>query len=244
MAGGYPLQTGGSRRLRFLHREDADWARRFKVRSVRAQVAGLNALVVDPGGTSDGRPSRTVLYLLHGSGHSPSTFLPLLRDALPETAGVLLVLPEGGKSWYLDALRERWEPRFLRLVAWVERSFDAACDRSGRGICGFSMGGYGAMRLAAAHPELFGSASSILGLLDIVPLLGEHPALSRLLGTDERAWVAHNPADRVAALATTRLLVTTGRRGLRPLVERALRCAVPPGGRAGGVRVRLGRPRS
>jgi len=42
----------------------------------------------------------------------------------------------------------------------VENRYRVIRERNGRGITGLSMGGYGALRLAFAHPELFGSVSA------------------------------------------------------------------------------------
>ena len=44
------------------------------------------------------------------------------------------------------------------LVGHVDATYRTLANRSGRGIAGYSMGGYGAMRYSLAHPELFGAA--------------------------------------------------------------------------------------
>ena len=48
-------------------------------------------------------------------------------------------------------------------MGFVERNFPAKRERAGRHIGGHSMGGYGAVRLALEHPEVFASANSHSG---------------------------------------------------------------------------------
>ena len=55
---------------------------------------------------------------------------------------------------------------FVReLMPFIERTYRIRATRATRGITGFSMGGFGAMRMAFLHPELFGSVSSHSGAM-------------------------------------------------------------------------------
>lgn len=171
-------------------------------------------IVCPPQDSGEAGPDRA-LYLLHGSGHSPlSYFSELGVESLLLAAGrVCLVFVDGRKGWYLDSPADaasRRESAFLNTLEWVEARYSIGGVRENRGICGFSMGGFGAMYLASRHPELFGSASSIIGPLDIAPLWPDHEALRRLLGPDRETWQAFNPAARVDRLAGIQLLATTG----------------------------------
>jgi len=47
------------------------------------------------------------------------------------------------------------------LFEYIRLNFNADTTAAKRGISGHSMGGYGAMKLAMNHPELFGSVSSM-----------------------------------------------------------------------------------
>ncbi len=171
-------------------------------------------LVCPPQNAQDSTP-RPVIYFLHGAGHSPASFftdLPMAR-LLPMAARVCLAFVNGGKGWYLDSpanRRSQGERAFLAVMSAVESRHGVGGRRENRAICGFSMGGFGAMYLAARHPDLFASASSILGPLDIEPLCPDYAGLRALLGDDPAVWRAHNPAAHVAALGEMRLLVTTG----------------------------------
>ena len=44
------------------------------------------------------------------------------------------------------------------LVAYIDGTYRTRTDRAGRIVAGYSMGGYGALHFALAHPEIFGAA--------------------------------------------------------------------------------------
>lgn len=52
------------------------------------------------------------------------------------------------------------------LVAFIDRGYRTLADRRHRGIAGLSMGGYGAVALALAYPDVFAAAVSHSGVLD------------------------------------------------------------------------------
>jgi putative tributyrin esterase len=60
------------------------------------------------------------------------------------------------------------------LVAFVDRTWRTLADRRHRGIAGLSMGGYGAIALALAYPDVFSAAASHSGVL--TPALGTSSA--------------------------------------------------------------------
>jgi enterochelin esterase-like enzyme len=107
-----------------------------------------------------------VLYLLHGHGGNrgdwPAMHLRETVDGLiarGEIPPLLIVMPDAGTSWYVDR-RERMETAFVSdLLPAIERDYRALASREGRMIAGFSMGGYGAMRFALVHPDLFAAAA-------------------------------------------------------------------------------------
>lgn len=116
-----------------------------------------------------------VLYLLHGLGGNEQsmavdgewTALQDLRSS-HMVGEFLVVAPDGWDTFYVNS-RDGKTPYsdFLvrELIPYVERTYRVRAERSARGITGFSMGGYGALRMAFAHPELFGSVSSHSGAL-------------------------------------------------------------------------------
>ena len=84
---------------------------------------------------------------------------------LPE---FLVVAPGARGSWFSDSAdgKRRWE-EFLTgdLLRDVERRYRVVPGKSGRAITGISMGGFGAVKIAMKHPDLFGSVSSLSGAL-------------------------------------------------------------------------------
>jgi S-formylglutathione hydrolase FrmB len=116
-----------------------------------------------------------VLYLLHGLGGNEqsmaldgewTTLQDLRRDH--QVGDFLVVAPDGWDTFYINSRdgKTPYSDFFVReFIPFVERTYRVRSERAERGITGFSMGGYGALRMAFAHPELFGSASSHSGAL-------------------------------------------------------------------------------
>ena len=155
---------------------------------------------------------------------------------------LIVVMPDGDDGWYTtwntlpNASACRAAPRAepaasycvpwphyddyiaRDLVAYVDSTYRTLPARAHRGIAGLSMGGYGAVSLALAYPDVFSAAASHSGTLsplhrptadsttssreayaasaaelariwgNIWPLI--HPAF----GTDTSAWSARDPA--------------------------------------------------
>ncbi len=118
-----------------------------------------------------------VIYLLHGRGGNLDAWTTVRPDldrmiAEKRVPPLIAVMPDGPSGrragYYVDSefagagelpAGERVETAFTRdLVAGVDRAFHTRTDRGGRIVGGFSMGGYGALRFALAHPEIFGAA--------------------------------------------------------------------------------------
>jgi len=119
-----------------------------------------------------------VVYFLHGAGGNESSDAGLsARVAAEITAGriqpVIYVFPNGGeRSGYRDSTETyvRSETMLIQeLLPLVDREFRTINAPEARAICGFSMGGGGAMRLALKYPERFGAAASLAAALDRPP---------------------------------------------------------------------------
>lgn len=161
-----------------------------------------------------------VLYLLHGATGSykdwteQSTFTQLLKGR-----DIIVIMPDGGTfGWYLDS-KIKADSQFETMITQdllqdVESRFPVAKDKAGRAIAGLSMGGHGALSLAAKHPDLFGSASSMSGIVDITAHPGKWK-LDDILGTQPEhldQWKQHSVlymADRFVT-AGVALLFDTG----------------------------------
>ena len=111
-----------------------------------------------------------VVYLLHGgngSFHDWSNNTDVARFA---ERGLILVMPDGDESWYTNSAerpQDRYEDYVTQdLVIDVESRFPAARGRANRAIMGISMGGFGAVKLALRHPDLYVFAGGLSSALD------------------------------------------------------------------------------
>ncbi len=127
--------------------------------------------VILPAGYS-GSPARfPVLYLLHGLwGHyddwAEKTNVLAYANGLP----LIIVMPEGANGWYTNAVNQgpRWEDYIVQeVIPYVDEHFRTLQDVRSRGIAGLSMGGYGALKLALKHPDMFSFAGSLSGALEV-----------------------------------------------------------------------------
>ena len=147
-----------------------------------------------------------VLYLLHGLRGNAQTMAvdgewAALRDLHDDhkIGDYLVVAPDGRDTFYINSLdgKTLYGDFFLReFMPFIERTYRVRTERTARGITGFSMGGYGALRMAFAHPELFGSVSSHSGALAREPPQGVTAGASsgNLVG-ELLAKVFGNPID-------------------------------------------------
>ena len=124
----------------------------------------------DAGATQQPPRHYPVLYFLHGLGDNERTLFngggwTLLDDLRNQhkMGDFLIVSPEGRRSFYINSAdgSVRYNDFFLQeFLPHIESKYRIRHGRSGRAISGMSMGGYGALRFAFAHPELFSAASA------------------------------------------------------------------------------------
>jgi S-formylglutathione hydrolase FrmB len=111
-----------------------------------------------------------VLYFLHGLGDNERSLFnsggwTLIDDLRQQhkLGEFLIVAPEGGRSFYINSAdgKVRYSDFFLQeFMLLIESKYRIAKGRTNRAITGISMGGYGALRFAFAHPELFSAVSA------------------------------------------------------------------------------------
>jgi S-formylglutathione hydrolase FrmB len=124
----------------------------------------------DAGAKQHSPPRYPVLYFLHGLGDNERTLFnsggwTLLDDLRNEKkmGDFLIVAPEGRRSFYINSADGsfRYSDFFLQeFLTYIESKYRVRAGREGRAISGISMGGYGALRFAFAHPELFSAVSA------------------------------------------------------------------------------------
>jgi putative tributyrin esterase len=112
-----------------------------------------------------------VVYLLHGGGGGYRDWTNYSDVAKYAEAGLILVMPEGNSSYYTNSAEhpeDRYEDYVVNdVISEVERKYPAATGRQNRAIVGVSMGGYGAVKIAMKHPELFAFAGGISAAVDV-----------------------------------------------------------------------------
>jgi S-formylglutathione hydrolase FrmB len=111
-----------------------------------------------------------VLYFLHGLGDNEQSLVNFggwnLLENLQDTQRIgeyIVVTPDGGRGFYVNSkdARNRYEDFFIReFLPAIEKRYRIRAVRAARGIGGFSMGGYGALRFAFKYPHLFASVSA------------------------------------------------------------------------------------
>jgi S-formylglutathione hydrolase FrmB len=186
------------------------------------------------------------------AGNIDRTLDSLTARGMPE---MIVVMPDGDDGWYTtwnnlgnnadcrrakppgrqtetaDAYCVPW-PKYddyiaRDLVARVDSSYRTIASRNARAIAGLSMGGYGAISLALAYPDVFSAAAAHSGVVS--PLFeGPHPyaappryavneaelrqnagslwpAMVLAFGRDTTGWWPRDPGRRAArAVATDR----------------------------------------
>ena len=129
----------------------------------------MTARVIAPIEPPDNAP---VVYLLHGAGADYRDWAANSSIADLAAHGVLLIMPDGGESYYVnDARGFRYEDYFVQEFLPVTRQLFpyVTRDRSRTAIVGISRGGFAAAVFALKHPELFsyvGGLSSAYDLAD------------------------------------------------------------------------------
>jgi Predicted esterase len=147
------------------------------------------SVYLPPGYAANPQRRYPVVYLLHGfaADHLVFTKGPYqgmnIRSsmdsliALGAANEMIVVTPNARNafdgSFYANSpVTGNWEDFIARdLVGWVDAHYRTVPNRSGRGIAGHSMGGFGALSVAMDHPEIF-SAVYALSPYGLTPARG------------------------------------------------------------------------
>lgn len=161
---------------------------------------GENYSVHLPAGYS-GAPERRwpVILMLHGAGRNRRTLWdhPSTRAALEGSRSVI-VMPDGRNSWWLG----RYAGYPLELLDWLTPRLRLSADAKHRAVAGWSMGGFGSLRLIEQHPDRFAAWGGLLTLADFpnpaLPAEQNH-SVPAVFG-DEKQWPSLNPIRKAEAL--------------------------------------------
>jgi S-formylglutathione hydrolase FrmB len=141
-----------------------------------------------------------VVYMLHGTNdmllteeglrkmYNPSTRMQEMADMFK----VIIVAPLIGNTYYMDSpvMKESKFATFIgqELPAFIDENFKTEPNRKDRILCGFSMGGYGAVSLLCRFPDTFSMAIERAGVLNLATGIEDlqwdkiDDNISRLLG--------------------------------------------------------------
>jgi S-formylglutathione hydrolase FrmB len=137
----------------------------------------LKAAVTFPSSYSSGSQRFPVLYLLHGGSgafndwHQKVTEKGLV-NRMAEEYNLIIVTPGvGPASYYYDSplLDSVKYDTYItaELIPHIDKAYRTLAKKESRAISGLSMGGHGAITLSAKHPELFITAGSMSGVMNI-----------------------------------------------------------------------------
>lgn len=111
------------------------------------------------------------VYLLHGCGTSFRDWSNDSDVGAYAARGLVLVMVDGGCSYYMNAAlsaKDKYEDYFVHdVIADAESRFAILPGRENRAVVGVSMGGFAAVKLALARPDLFAFAGAISPAVDV-----------------------------------------------------------------------------
>lgn len=115
------------------------------------------------------------LYLLHGGYGDYADWVRFTSiEKYAQEHKIAVVMASAGNSFYQDLERGGKYFTYIseEVPKFVQALFPLSKKREDNFVAGLSMGGYGAFKLALAHPERYACAASLSGALDIFEALG------------------------------------------------------------------------
>jgi S-formylglutathione hydrolase FrmB len=132
-------------------------------------------VILPPSFSTDKAKKFPVLYYMHGIGDNEQSLIntggwnqydDLLRQK--KVGEYILAAPAGYATFFINSRDGRvlYENFFLKeFIPAIEKKYRGSGTRSGRGLVGISMGGFGALHMGFAHPEMFASTAGIMPAL-------------------------------------------------------------------------------
>ena len=159
---------------------------------------GCNVNVIVPqnyetdGITPGKRREYKVLYLLHGLSDDYSSWLRRTSiDRYLDNLDVVAVMPDADRSFYTDMKhgQKYWTFISEELPGLIRQLFPVSTKAEDTYVAGFSMGGYGALKLALTHPERFAACGAMSSVTDIAGKFGnpryQHWGFEDIFGSPE-----------------------------------------------------------
>lgn len=137
----------------------------------------LKAAITFPSSYQKGENHYPVIYLLHGGSGAYSDWHQKVTEKglvnrMAEEYDLIIVTPGvGPASYYYDSPlldSVRYETYLIQeLIPFIDQQYRTLSRKESRAITGLSMGGHGAITLAAKYPTHFAAAGSMSGVMNI-----------------------------------------------------------------------------
>ena len=163
--------------------------------------------------TQPGRDEYCAILILHGAGRNSLTLIsnPETRSIVGQS-GCVIISPNGRASWWLDTAYGKYQSYVIELLDRLRVPLRLSSDRRHYAVAGWSMGGFGSLRLIEQYPERFAAWAGLLTLADFPNAAypaAENYTVPKLFGTPD-GWPVFNPMAQVEKLRGKSLWFTTG----------------------------------
>lgn len=114
-----------------------------------------------------------VLWLLHGLGDNGSGWLRKTNlEVLDKHTNLAIITPEMNRSFYTNmaAGLPYWDYLTQEVIPEMRKLLPLSTDPKDNFVGGVSMGGFGAFKLAFAHPDWFSAVVAISAVVDLTML--------------------------------------------------------------------------
>lgn len=161
-----------------------------------------------------------VIYYLHGYEGNESSYLEYAkywREAVGRYGPVILVFVNGGEtSFFSDSPNGAVPAETLlvkELIPHIDQKFRTVTNSAGRSLHGYSMGGFGALKLAFKYPDMFGSVVAYGATLSDAAEFKKHlgKVYAQMFGNDPKRFAENDPfalAERNAEKIRNRVAVS------------------------------------
>jgi S-formylglutathione hydrolase FrmB len=136
----------------------------------------MNVILPQPVMTDQTRPNYRTLYLLHGHSDDHTAWQRWTSiERYVEGLNMAVIMPAVHLSFYTDMVHggRYWQFISEEVPALARSLFPLSAARADNFVAGLSMGGYGAFKMALAHPDRFAAAASLSGAVDIRYVVNE-----------------------------------------------------------------------
>lgn len=151
--------------------------------------------VVLPDELQAGERLKTI-WLLHGLGDNGTAWQRKTNvEQLAIDHHVAMIMPDMGRSFYMNMPfgSRYWDYLVQECLPQMRTLLPLSTAPADNYLIGNSMGGYGALKLAFAHPDWFRAVvalSAVADLNDVLPMMPDHQAV---FGVDDQFLAQNQP---------------------------------------------------